>query len=1249
VKRYLIPALILLCVLSLIVWGDRILGRVLNDHLPPLLTRELGLPVHIAPIEANILSLTAKTSRLVMGKPEDPAVVAQDVVVSLDWSDLLRFEIRLINASAADLSLQLSNWPGNDDPWPTDYLFLDPWLPQQIYLEKGRYLDSSGEAYSVHAARWQRRDEGASVAWRGDHPGGEIHLAAVLDSLDNLMKLQPIALDISINNADAAQSTITLNSRFSPRNKGGYDLDLALDAPGAKARIITGNPQSWQFPDRSQIAVTTLRIDRLLELARTYRAQPPRPQDATAIEADLPELALPEHVGAVTIDQLWYQDELGKDTSFEFSAGSSGLRVTDLSSAGPQGHLQGSFALQTDDRGWKVDLNATLEATDSDKTLAPEYLEADWIWQKGHARLHGQGARWDALLGSLQGDINLVGYHRGERNTPVSMSALLDNTSEDLALEQLAVTLGEGRISGSASLTGGRLLTLTLEGEELDLDFLFEEGSENPQPGITIPEYLGLLPGIDIKGRMKINELTTPVLQLATAEVDLDRSAAGGILSMDASGVHAGRLQLEMKVDASDGESRKIDLSMQLDDIDLAQLFQQDMRLYSRTTGTIDVSGVGKGLNAIFNSMRGSARLTTDFRRDDNWQRDQRGEERLDIAADAALVIDGTQIVGLQLDNLKIDSIEQDVTGSLSMRADTSPWLSLDLEAQKIDIDDLIALFPESSEQADRADLLSFVRELGAARISLEAQSIRFQQQLFSALKIEVTSAENSFNVGQLDFMFEGNPLTSSGSLTWKDQTATLQAEAQILDFNLDQFLIQAKRTDSIPVSGTARLRSEGDNFAQLFENLSGTISLMGALQGPDVPVDKRRRVEISAKRVENGMHADVSEFLWGQNSLKGNVRYQQGETPSFDVIIEEGSVDLTPWEKSLAGKESAKTAEKGSLVGATARNSAKLIGDILRSPALLFSGPSQAEAGQKLFDDDPLPLSALQGYLAKVRGNLSEVRSSSGNVSNLTLDGSLVNGMVKLDAKADRFNGGPGKLNFEMDTLASPPSFNLSIDFSEIRRADDQPTFPRSGLFNLSSRGNTTAELAANLNGQLYLELGKGPFDYTNVSLFTSDVAYQITTALIPGVEKSKPQLQCGVMLMIIEDGIGKTPVGYTLRTDRANLLGRLKIDLKKEEMELALDSRSREGVGLAVGNVFSNTIRVKGPLSNPQIVPHATGILWRGWAAFMTAGLSVVGESVLKRAMAADNPCNSIRQDIRNQVCGTDHPLARSPLVCN
>jgi hypothetical protein len=48
------------------------------------------------------------------------------------------------------------------------------------------------------------------------------------------------------------------------------------------------------------------------------------------------------------------------------------------------------------------------------------------------------------------------------------------------------------------------------------------------------------------------------------------------------------------------------------------------------------------------------------------------------------------------------------------------------------------------------------------------------------------------------------------------------------------------------------------------------------------------------------------------------------------------------------------------------------------------------------------------------------------------------------------------------------------------------------------------------------------------------------------------------------------------------------------------------------------------------------------------MTAGLSVVGESVFKRALAAENPCKSIKQDIRKAACGSDHPLAKSPLVC-
>ena len=93
---------------------------------------------------------------------------------------------------------------------------------------------------------------------------------------------------------------------------------------------------------------------------------------------------------------------------------------------------------------------------------------------------------------------------------------------------------------------------------------------------------------------------------------------------------------------------------------------------------------------------------------------------------------------------------------------------------------------------------------------------------------------------------------------------------------------------------------------------------------------------------------------------------------------------------------------------------------------------------------------------------------------------------------------------------------------------------------------------------------------------------------------------------------------------------------------------SSSRKGVGMSVGNVFSNTIEIEGALTDPKIIPDATGLIWRGWAAILTGGLSIVGESVLKRALASENPCTSVQKHIRKDLCGSDQPAAQSPLIC-
>ena len=133
-----------------------------------------------------------------------------------------------------------------------------------------------------------------------------------------------------------------------------------------------------------------------------------------------------------------------------------------------------------------------------------------------------------------------------------------------------------------------------------------------------------------------------------------------------------------------------------------------------------------------------------------------------------------------------------------------------------------------------------------------------------------------------------------------------------------------------------------------------------------------------------------------------------------------------------------------------------------------------------------------------------------------------------------------------------------------------------------------------------------------------------------------------------VFQDGVGVTPYGYALRTDQANILGRIEVDLTDESLKMTLDSRNRQGVGISVGSVFANTILVRGSLAEPRIVPNTTSLLWRGGAAFLTAGLSVVGESVIKRALASENPCQSIKHLVTQDLCPKSEEAAASTLVC-
>ena len=1252
VKRPIIAAIILITVLILTIWGDRLAGRALDDQLGPLLTRELGLPVSLAPIEARLLGLRASTAKLVMGDPNDPAVVATDVSVTLAWSDLFNREIRLVTASGTDLMLKISRWPSSDGPLPENYYFLDQWLPKKLTLDTGRYVADDGFTYAVNNAQWRRLADGsAAVQWSQSYNQRDISQSATLDSLPGLLGLKPISLDIALESEGQAESKIQLQTTIKPGMTSGYVLQTNILASGIAGEITTGHDSVWRLPEKSATRIEKMEPDKLASLYKYYSEPSDKQLSLAPLDKTLPVLELPQHSGTVTIGEIRLGDELGKDTAFAFTSSAQGLQISELTSNGPSSTLTGGLSVQSDPQGWQLQADAELQATQTDSSIAAQYLGADWLWEAGNAQLHGKGATWGDLLYSLQGNIDLAGHHQGKQKTPVKISAQVDNRPGEFSLEQLNIQLGDGNIQGKVSLTGSgrRQLNADITATTMHLDFLFEEPDETTRAGIAIPEDLAFFPNMDIDANIVASDVRMPAMKLAKADIKFQRTEQGGLLAIEADGTHAGELDLQLKAYTPPGKPSKVSLTTKLYKFDIPELFQQTTLLHSRSTGTFDFESEGNELANIFRALRGKAQLDMDFRSDNNWDRATSDEEELKFSGDGALIIRDERILGLKIDNLNIDSIQQDITGSLSIEAERKPWLEADFEAEKLDVNVLLALLPDSPEASGSSDLLDSARKLGAAKFSLQAKAVQLRDTPLTDLALQISSGLDLFSIDRLDFAMDGQPFQSSARVSWKGSKAAFSAQARVSNFDLDRFLIYNPDFTHVPVSGSLSLSSEGATTADVLANLQGHVSLAAATTGADKSPKYRRQVEMEITRISDGMRAQVDTLILGRNELAGRVELHRGTPPNLEIEVDGGEIWLNAWEDSASAAENKKPEKTGgSTIANAANRSAEFVGSIMRSPARLLSGPGEAAPGDKMFSSEPLPLAAMKKYNATIKGQLDAIHSNEGTARDLKLSAELKDGSLNVDMAVGNINRGKGAGTLALDTSPATPTANLEWSFENIHGTPDDPGVPSSGYVNISSFGASTAELASHLTGQAYLELGRGPYEYARNSLLNAEVASTMIQTLIPGVEKKQPELECGVALAVFKDGAGVTPYGYALRTDKANMIGRVEVDLKKELLQIQVDSRSREGVGLSVSSVFSNTVRLKGPLTDPVIVPNTTGILWRGWAAFMTAGLSVVGESVIKRALSSDDPCAAIKKQIREDVCSTDQPLSKSALAC-
>ena len=1250
---------VILVVVALVFIGNPLAGRILDAKLGPLLADNLGLPVQLAPMRAHLLQLTAESDTLVMGNTGDPAVVATNVKVSLVLSALLRGEIRLQHASADNVMIRPSRWPSSDTPAPSDYRFLDPWLPADLQAATARYVSAAGEDYAVNGFHWQRNLlSGASARWWEQREAGEVTLDAELKSLKDLLLLAPVEIDITMEVMGKPDSQVSLTTNIQPSKTAAYSLFAEFRTADMSAQVNASGQEKWSLPDRSNTTIALLKIGQMFTLVDAYSDSDPSKPTAEVLASKVPLLSLPAHQGSVVINEVRLMNEVNTDTSFVVISNEQGVQIDSLSSTGPTGILTGELAVKSGPQGWAVTADATMQERTINAGVGSKYMGTDWLWSNGHATLDGSGDTWATLLNSLTGDLSLAGHYNNKQAMPVSIDARLDNASGELSLDHLMIVLGQGQITGSASLSENEphTLTMNLEANNLDLDFLVVDGRGETQPGVAIPEYLNIFPDINMNISLLAKGLEAPGVHLIESKTTLQRNAEGGTLSATGSGRNGGTFKLNLAAANKTGEVADFRLNAVFNRLDLSSAFRQPGANISRTSGKMSFEGSGKGISEVFKALHGDAELSLELRADNNWQRPSATAEKILLSGEAYILTDSDRIVGVKVDRIRVDSFDQDLTGDISILSSHNPWLTADLQSKKLNVSTLRKLIPQHADDADASDLLSSLNNLGQTQLSLNVESLIFDDIALSNVLLEASSDTDLFDIKALNFNSHNGTAKSQGKVTWEGRQATLEATADLSDIDLDQFLIQGMEDQHVPVSGSAKVTSQGSNIGELVSSMSGYVDLQATEPQQGESLQTRRKLEMKATRLLDGMHAEITTLQWGESDLSGSIRYYRTTPSLLKIKLHSSALSLLPWENAEiaanAKAKKTKITKSTTDLSSVTSTSASFVGDILLSPLRFLDGEdkdkSAVTSSEKLFSPNPLPIDAMKHFNVEIAVELDSLESTVINAKALSVNGQLIDGELLLKASLGQPSGGSAEASVNFNAKTLPPVLKFTSTYKNMLGLADGNTFPRSGFISIESHGQSEAELAASTSGLLYMELGKGPLDYSSSALFTADLVSSIFTTLIPGIEREKPQLECGVAVALLKDGKGVTPYGFTLRTNDANLLGHIEVDLGQETIHMNLDSRGRQGIGISVGSVFSNAVDIKGPLTDPAIVPNAASILVRGWAAVMTAGLSVLGESMVKRVLASENPCPEINQQISTNLCPKNPLAASSEMVC-
>lgn len=330
-------------------------------------------------------------------------------------------------------------------------------------------------------------------------------------------------------------------------------------------------------------------------------------------------------------------------------------------------------------------------------------------------------------------------------------------------------------------------------------------------------------------------------------------------------------------------------------------------------------------------------------------------------------------------------------------------------------------------------------------------------------------------------------------------------------------------------------------------------------------------------------------------------------------------------------GKSQLKGAAKVALAGKP-KAVLRLNSDLVDLAEIAPASGKKDEAAKKsadgrVFPADPLPLDGLKAADADVDVKIAKLVLPN----KVALDGIearllLNNGRLETKPFALKLGGGDVAANLVLD--ASAKTLNLAVDGKQVVAGNIARDMGNSDMFSggptdihvdLKGAGGSVRAIMAGLGGDIQIVMGKGRVNNTLINWGGGDILTQLMSSLNPMAKKEDyTPIACGVVRFKVSDGMAVAAKGIALETDKLDIVGDGKANLKTEGLDFGIKPNVKEGLGVGVGNL-AGMVRLGGTMANPSVgvdAAEAAKTALKAGAAVASGGLSVLGGALLDKS---------------------------------